>query len=312
MLHALQIDGRASFSAIGQVVGVSDQTVARRYSRLRSAGLLRVRGLLEPTRAGKTQWIVRVRCAPSTATSLATALAHRDDTSWVSLTAGGGEVVCIVNAPSDIGHPALLLGEVPTNRSVYTVDAQCVLHEFFGSKLSLINKQQALDEAQVEMLRPVPAERGTHVRAASGSDAALLRALEHDGRATFASLAATTGWSQSTLRRRIADLVDAHYLYFDVDFDPALLDLQMHAIMRMRVPAADLATVGAALAAHPEVGYVAATTGATNLYSAVSCPTAADLYAYLTERIASLAAVEHLETAPVTHTVKTNSALTLP
>ncbi|HEV2635121.1 MAG TPA: AsnC family transcriptional regulator [Actinocrinis sp.] len=47
LLHALQIDGRAALILIAEVLGVSDQTVARRYQRLRAAGLLRVRGLLE-------------------------------------------------------------------------------------------------------------------------------------------------------------------------------------------------------------------------------------------------------------------------
>src|ERR1700722_16375393 len=42
LVYALQLDGRASFSLIGEVLGVSDQTIARRYHRLRSAGLLRV------------------------------------------------------------------------------------------------------------------------------------------------------------------------------------------------------------------------------------------------------------------------------
>ena len=36
LLHALQIDGRAPFSRIAEVLGVSDQTVARRFRRLRT------------------------------------------------------------------------------------------------------------------------------------------------------------------------------------------------------------------------------------------------------------------------------------
>lgn len=36
LLHALQIDGRAAFSRIADVLGVSDRTVARRFGRLRA------------------------------------------------------------------------------------------------------------------------------------------------------------------------------------------------------------------------------------------------------------------------------------
>ena len=41
LLHCLAVDGRASFSEIAAVLGVSDQTVARRYRRLRGAGVIR-------------------------------------------------------------------------------------------------------------------------------------------------------------------------------------------------------------------------------------------------------------------------------
>jgi DNA-binding Lrp family transcriptional regulator len=312
LLHALQIDGRAPFSLIAKVLGISDQTVARRYNRLRSAGLLRVRGLLEPSKAGRTQWIVRIRCTPSAASTIAEALARRADTSWISLTAGGTEIVCVVSARNDVDRPVPVLEKLPLSRGVLTIDAHCVLHEFFGGTMSLINKNGPLTAAQIEALRPVSGESPSRVRALDATDEPLLQVLEHDGRATATSLASTTGWSQSTVRRRIAELAEAHLLYFDVDFNQALFDLQMRAVMWLRVPTDRLAAVGKALADHPEVGYVAATTGATNLYSAVSCPSAEALYTYLTERIAHLTCVQHVETAPIMRSVKASSVLAAP
>src|SRR6195952_3076649 len=59
LLHALQVDGRAPFRRIAEVLGVSDQTVARRYARLRSTNALRVLGLVDPTTVGDIQWSVR-------------------------------------------------------------------------------------------------------------------------------------------------------------------------------------------------------------------------------------------------------------
>ena len=38
LLHALQFDGRVSFRLLAEVLGSSEQTVARRYRRLRDAG----------------------------------------------------------------------------------------------------------------------------------------------------------------------------------------------------------------------------------------------------------------------------------
>ncbi|MEV0236074.1 AsnC family transcriptional regulator [Nonomuraea sp. NPDC050786] len=59
IVHALHVDGRAPFNRIAKVLGVSDQTVARRYRRLRSDGLLTVVGQLEARRLGWVQWFVR-------------------------------------------------------------------------------------------------------------------------------------------------------------------------------------------------------------------------------------------------------------
>ncbi|MFE3687146.1 Lrp/AsnC family transcriptional regulator [Streptomyces sp. NPDC059095] len=64
LAHALQINGRASFREIADALGVSDQTAARRWSRLQSAGKLRVLGLTDPQRVGDSPWIVPVRCTP--------------------------------------------------------------------------------------------------------------------------------------------------------------------------------------------------------------------------------------------------------
>ncbi|CAO5192551.1 hypothetical protein FAIPA1_80160 [Frankia sp. AiPs1] len=63
-------------------------------------------------------------------------------------------------------------------------------------------------------------------------------------------------------------------------------------------PAA-LDATGAALARHPEVAFVAATTGGSNLVAAVICRDTEDLYGYLTRRIASVPGITGIETATV-------------
>jgi DNA-binding Lrp family transcriptional regulator len=201
-----------------------------------------------------------------------------------------------------------LLEKLPLSRGVLSIDAQCILHEFFGGKASLINKNSPLSDSQVRALTPEPDGGAIVPRALGKADEALLRALERDGRATVTSLASVTGWSQSTVRRRIDELLRSQLLYFDVDFDQSLFDLKMRVVMWLRVPAKHLDEVGHALAKHPEVGYTAATTGATNLYSAVSCATAEALYLYMTESVANLPSISQIETAPVMRAVKTASA----
>ena len=138
LVHALQIDGRAPFSTIAGVLGVSDRTIARRYARLRSTGAVRVLGGVDPTALGAVVWFLRVRCAPAAALPVAEALARRPDTSWVSVTSGGTEITCAVRAENEADSEALLLAKLPRTPRVEGVTAHSVLHTFYCCPDSLI------------------------------------------------------------------------------------------------------------------------------------------------------------------------------
>ncbi len=329
LVHALQIDGRAPFARIAAVLGVSDQTVARRYTRLRTRGLVRVLGLTDTTALGEVEWSLRVQCRPDAALPVAEALARRADTSWVSLMTGGTEVAVVVRSRSGQGGDELLLRELPRTPQVVGVTAHCLLHQFFGGQQGLVNKSGALSERQVERLRteegagpphpgggpvgpgrgptgPVagrPVEVGVPV-VLSEADERLLGVLEIDGRAPLAELAAATNWSQSTVRRRLAELRQQGVLFFDVDYDMRMLGLDTRAALWMSVSPAELHETGERIAEHPEIACCFASTGQHNLFAMVSCTDVPALYRYLTTRIAALPAIRLLETSPMIRRVK--------
>ncbi|WP_256642417.1 Lrp/AsnC family transcriptional regulator [Streptomyces murinus] len=304
LIHALQIDGRAPFSAIAAALGVSDRTVARRYARLRSAGAIRVLGGFDPTALGAVLWFLRVRCAPAASLPVAEALAARPDTSWVSLNSGGTEITCVVRTESEADSEALLLAKLPRTPRVEGVTAHSVLHAFYGGPDNLVGKLGWLDAAAIERLRPPPLpHRPGPVRLDDG-DRKLLALLATDGRAGFEQLAAATGWSPTTVRRRMTELREHGVLYLDLDVDWRVFGGKARTLLWLSVAPAHLEEAGRALAGHPEIAFAAATTGPTNLYASVVCANQRELYRYLTTRIAALPAITHLETAPVIRTVK--------
>ncbi|MEY9871062.1 DNA-binding Lrp family transcriptional regulator [Streptacidiphilus sp. MAP12-33] len=314
LIQALQLDGRAPFSRLAQVLGVSDQTVARRYARLRESSGLRVLGLTTPEAVGEVRWMVRVQCAPAAAGGLAEALARREDTAWVNVCSGGAEITCTARAHPD-RQDDLLLQRLPRTPSVVGIAAHCVLHTFFGGEQSLALKSGALDPEQVAQVRALSAVPGPgpgpgHGPRAAGpvvldeGDRRLLAVLALDGRAGFAELAAATGWSASTVRRRMEELQGVGALYYDLDFDWRLFGVHAMTQLWLDVAPAELAATGAALAEHPEIGYAAAVTGPSNLNAVVLSPDVPALYTYLTTRIAMLPAVRRVESSPVMWTVK--------
>ncbi|MET9970872.1 AsnC family transcriptional regulator [Streptomyces sp. NPDC006356] len=321
LIHALQVDARAPFTLIAEILGSSTQTVVRRYRRLYAQAGLRVVTLPTPRSAGAHQWFVRLTAATRSAHDIAVALARRPDTSWVRLTSGGTEIVAIIHtAPSGPDAHALLLRDIPRTAGITSVSAHYLLHTYLGGPTAWRGRVNVLDEEQQARLRAERDTTGVSGRAAhpgeepyllTDADRVLLDALREDARAGYAALAAVTGTTASTVARRLAELRARGALFFDVDVDPAVVGITVSALLWMQVAPAHLETVATALAGHEELALVAATTGPTNLVSHALCRDAEALHAYLTRRVA-WEAVARIETAPVLRTYKAAVALRTP
>ncbi|MEV5960714.1 AsnC family transcriptional regulator [Kribbella sp. NPDC051952] len=308
LVHALQVDGRASFSRIAAVLDASDRTIARRYHRLRETGAVRVVGVPSSRRLGRVDWLIRIQCAPDTAVAVAAAMARREDTSWVCLTSGGLEVTCITHT-HDQRTP--LLQQLPRGPRITAVTAQCMLRAVAGTA-GWPGRTAALTPQQVDALSPGASDPQYGVPLElTGPDERLLAELAKDGRAAYPALAAASGMPESSARRRLAELVRAGVLYFDVEADPLLFGYTTQAALWMTVVPSELSTVADALAHHPEIAFATAVTGPTNLFAFVLCTDADALYDYLATRIGTLPGITHIETAPLTTTLK-RSGTVLP
>ncbi|MGK5683586.1 Lrp/AsnC family transcriptional regulator [Actinoplanes sp. URMC 104] len=302
--HALRINGRAGYREIGAVLGVSDQTVARRYRRLRAGAGLRVVGLPNPIELGYETWVLRVRAAPDAALQIAGALARRPDTGWVSVTSGGTEIACNVRVPASADRDALLLQKLPRTPRLTEVSAHCVIHHYVGGAVGPDRRDDALTPGQIAALTPRRPEGARSTAHLTAADAPLLEALAHDGRLSLIDLAAATGWPESTVRRRLQELFDAGSLYTDVEIEPPVYGFRAVVLLWLSVAPSRVATVGAALAEHEEVVFAAATTGPTNVQVTAVCPDMPAFYRFVTERLGSLEGVQSVESAPVLRTVK--------
>ncbi|MFI6517974.1 Lrp/AsnC family transcriptional regulator [Spirillospora sp. NPDC050679] len=297
LLHALHLDGRAPFSKIAEVLGVSDRTVARRFARLRATGAARVTAVVEGRGAGHAEWLVRLRVLPSHAAALARDLARRADTAWVTLLSGGTEVVFVLRAPEG----AAPLAELTRHPRILGVEADRLLRHLMERRW--FGRTSALTDEQAAALRPAPGATASPVTL-NDLDRRLLPALATDGRAAYPGLAGRVGWSESAVRRRLEDLRRSGTLRFDVEVDPVLLGFRTQCLIRLTVAPSLLAATARALAADSEAAFVAATTGPHNLLAIVVCRDEDALYAYLSGRLGSLGGVERVETAPITSYVK--------
>lgn len=304
LVHCLLQDGRASLRRIADVLEVSEQTVARRLQRLREAGAVRVQVRPDARATGQRSWFVRMQCRPDSASSLAEALAARDDVSWVSITSGGSEIICLARGAADQGGGSILR-RLPRTSQVLAFTAFTVLHVHTGSGTRWLTLDDPLTPAQTAALqagaRPHPTSPPHPLHP---DDAPLLAELARDGRAGVAALARATGWPQSRISTRLDALLSTGTLQVKTDLSPAQFGYHTSAYLWLTVAPSHLAATGTEASLHPETTFAAAVTGTANLLVTTTCRTDSDLYAYVTTRIGALPGVHQAEIVPVLHRLK--------
>jgi DNA-binding Lrp family transcriptional regulator len=305
LLHGLIIDGRAPFSLLAEVIGTSEQTVARRYHRLREAGAVRVVVLPEALDQG-LDWIVRIGVRPGAAARLAAALAERDDVSWVRIMSGGAEIVCISRPSSLEARDALLLERLARTNLVTTVTAHAIMKLFAGGGIGDWSAfDDPLDASGAAALRSTAsAARSDADRDTRPEDAALFTVLREDGRAGYAQLATAARISPARARRRLETLLAREQAYVHTDVATELLGFPTAASLWLSVAPRDLEHVGARLAALDQTTFVAAVSGPANLAASVVCRGATELYGLLTDEIGAIDSIRSAETSPVIRRVK--------
>lgn len=312
LVRALQLDPRASFSRLGDALGVSEQTVARHYRRLRREGLLRVVGAVDPRALGETDWMVRVRCRPSGAPALADALARREDVSWVTINTGGSEVLFALRSRTQADREDLLVARLPKSAPVLDTGAAMILHRFVGTDpADWQGLRHTLAPDQVRRLTAMRRVVAGKPVALEPGDDALLDLLARDGRASYAVLARATGMSVGRVMRRLDALRSGGAVYFDVDIAVAAMGSIETAYLWLQVAPSRLEAVGQAFATHDEIPFAAAITGDDNLVVSATVAGVEGLYTYLTTKVAAVEGISRYTISPVLRRIKQAGALTV-
>ncbi|MFJ3215083.1 Lrp/AsnC family transcriptional regulator [Kitasatospora sp. NPDC086801] len=298
LVCALQVDGRAESGRIAEVLGVSVRTVTRRLTRMRRAGVLRVVRLPDVEDAAVGALLLRVRVLRGTVDAIAQALADRPDVPFVDVMLGGHEIGAVML--SDAGaRDRLLYGQLPATTAVTETTTHAVLHAFADAgqwRAGHLTEEEAAALARPAAPRAVPLPL-------DGLDRALLARLGEDARQSHAALAVAVGAPESTVRRRLQRFDETGLLRTHATVDPRLLGMAVDANLWLDVLPGRLAEVGTALARHPQVHGVFATSGPANLLATLFCADHGGLYRFLTDTLGPLG-VARAETTITARAVK--------
>jgi DNA-binding Lrp family transcriptional regulator len=297
LIAALQVDPRASPERIASALAVNPRGARSRLGVLLGTGIVRI--AVTPPRASlQGLMLLRIRVLRGKIEAVTSALARRADVPYIDISAGGDEISAVLVADQTV-RDRLVFRQLPATSAVTAVDAQTVMHAFSDSSDWRLD---CLTADEIARLRPsgAPAQEPARVHELDGG---LVAALEREPRASAATLAKSLGRPESTVRRRLHDLLDNAGVVMQVFVDPRHLGLTVDAALSMKVPPAALDAVGRALAAHPAVHGAGATTGSNNLHVAVWLRDLEHLYEFITGTLADLK-VDSVDTLLVGHAVK--------
>lgn len=300
LVRCLQIAPRARFNTIGDVLAVSEQTVARRYRKLLAARAIRVRGYVPIDVGQQDSWVVRLRCSGSDGDAIVQTLAARRDVRWVASCSGGTEIVALTMSP-DLAA---------TLESCTVLAHALVLHRFTPlprrawaglSELLTSEQEQVLrgDEVAVDPSDPDAAD------AADGfdeHDAAMIDALSRDGRATVSALAKLAGLSEGRAARRLEALLRSGLLALRIDLMPSAFGIESVAVLWLDIAPRYLDEIGRALADEPQVISVLALSGEWNLGVLVACSDPSALYEFVVSRLGAHEEIRATDVSPVVRT----------
>lgn len=304
---ALQLNGRASWSAIARGLGVSESTVLRRVTALHEQGRLRVIGVLDVLRCGLgVPVLVRLRCRPGTAHTVAEAIAARPQTRYATVLTGGAD--CAAELVLSGYHELVtLFGTDVDDADVLGVESMPVIRTFTSNHdwdpgLLSTETAQALRGGTVEPFEDRHREGAPETL--DELDLAVVAALGEDGRMSFTELAGQIGASESTAKRRVDALVRRGALRFRTLAEPELFGFGVEFMVWLSVRPDRLDQAARALAAHHTTRYLSATTGSFDLVGQVALRHHGELYRYTTDVLGTLPGVRAAEITLQLHTLK--------
>jgi DNA-binding Lrp family transcriptional regulator len=269
VISALQVAPRASWADVGEALGISGVTAARRWKRLSDTGTAWVTASPGMTRRGE-QCIayVEIDCAPARRIEVAHQLAQHELVLTVEITTGSADILLTVGARdlAMLSHYLLdRLGSMPEVTRTRARIATQIYTEGSSWRLTLLGDEalRVLRRAEAELHLKAAALTPSHPIAPDLRKVA--RLLSVNGRASYADLAAATGMSQTSVRRHVTWLVRSGMLLPRTDLSTELSGSPVQLYLWSAAPVDGLPEVAKVLARMRQVRLVATTSSAPSM-----------------------------------------------
>ena len=277
IFHALELAPRASWTAVGEAVGVDPVTAARRWDAMREADLAWVTCYPLLTREMAAAFL-QIQCKATCVRAVAAIVAELPNAMTVEIVSGSSDIFMVACAKSQQDLSELILESLPRVPGVEKVVSQPTVATHVDRGFAAAGSLEPGSRSRL------PAEnRGTLIPSTGqidDADWALCAELSRDGRSSIAALARAISASESSVKRRLSKLTSAGALHVRAALAPTAVPLTAIVWLSLRVPAGDVGEAVPLIVRLAGTTYVGLAAGPTNMQIRIALPHLAALEAF--------------------------------
>jgi DNA-binding Lrp family transcriptional regulator len=282
IVECLQVDGRASWTQIARQIGVPTSTAFRRGMALLEGNAILIATLptLEMYPEHSRVYEIRLRCRRGATRSVARRLAGRNDSRWVAAVTGEFNVSAELVVPPSADLAEILIDQIQGDPDVLAVDTTMVLAEHH-----VANDWPQRFPAYEQPPQPEHVCSSDHFDA---TDRAILAELSHDGRRSYAAVAAVLDLSENTVRRRCMEMFQRRCARVATLVRPHSLGYHEELLIRLDVAPGHTDAAIEILTHQNGVHHIASNLGAPSLVCELMLKSHRDIRTFVPDVIARL------------------------
>jgi DNA-binding Lrp family transcriptional regulator len=287
VIAILQDDGRAPFAKIARQLGITEKTARRRVNDLVGRGVIQITTVADPELLGyKAIGLAALRLDPSRTTSdVAGALADMEAVDYVLVTTGRYHVIAELLC-TDYGELVRIV-----QRDIATLPGVADFEIY--PYLRLVYQEPRYQTARWKPRNHAGLRPG---EALDEIDRRILRELNADGRVPFQAIARTLGVSESQVRHRVGEMLNAGSVRILAITNPRTVGFDAMAwIGVVAAPTVREQELAERLASLPSITYLAICAGRFDILAEMVCTNQQDLLDVLDEQIRPLEGIGALE-----------------
>ncbi len=276
LVHALQIEPRASWRDLSSVVGADPSALSRRWGRLRDAGLVWSTGL--PSRRVASLALIELECVPGTLDAVSSSLVRDPQVLTLDYTAGARELLVTAGCGDLPELSEFMLNRFGRLEGVRSSRSHLVTEIVADARHWRLRSLSAAEQRRIPP--PAPPRPRAARQVPDGLRSAVMTELARDGRTPASGIAARHGVAAQRVTDAIATLRASGELHLRTDVAREATPWPVYTWYFMQLRASQIDTARQALRRIPEIRLAALCASQFNLIIATWLPDLADVHGF--------------------------------